>query len=139
MARYPQSGNKSRRVADVLSDHGSPLGKMLKHASFLIQLQHFLSGFLDPAVAAHFQIATIKKDRLILISPSALWATQLRMQAPKLIKSLQDAGYMEIRKIDVRVAPLAEQQREPRRKKPLSEAAKQALDHMSLLKPDAED
>jgi len=139
MARYPQSGKKTRQVAQVLSDHGSSLGKLLKRASFLVQLQHFLSGFLDPGVAAHFQVATIKKDRLILISPSALWATQLRMQAPKLIKYLHDAGYKDIRSIDVRVAPLVEQQQEMRRKKPLSPAAKQALDHMGHLTADGED
>ena len=52
MTRNSQSGKRSHRVADVLSDHGSSLGRLLKRGSFLMQLQHLLSRQLDPALAA---------------------------------------------------------------------------------------
>lgn len=133
MTRYSQSGKKARRVSDVITDHGTSLGKLLKRGSFLMQLQHMLSGYLDPGLAAHYQVATIKGNRLVLISPSASWATLLRMQAPNLLDVLHQAGYTEIKSIQVRVAPLVEEPDETRKKRPLSPAAKQALEAMSHL------
>ena len=133
MTRYSQSGKKLRRVSDVITDHGTSLGKVLKRGSFLMQLQHMLSGYLDPGLAAHFQVATLKGNRLVLISPSASWATLLRMQAPNLLDILHQAGYTEIKSIQVRVAPLVEEPEETRKKRELSPAAKQALEAMSHL------
>jgi hypothetical protein len=139
MARFPQSSKKTLRVAEVLADHGSALGSLLKHASLLMQMEHLLAGFLDPELAAHFQVATIRENRLILISPSASWATLLRMQVPQLVESLHQAGYAGIAFIDIRVAPLVEQPGEFRKRKPLSPAAQQALDQMALLEADIEE
>jgi len=139
MARNPQSGKKTFRVSEVITDHGSSLGNLLRRASMLMQIEHTLAGFLDPGLAAHFQVATIRENRLILISPSASWATMLRLQAPQLIKSLHRAGYPDIEHIDIRVAPLVEQRTYSRKKKALSPAARQALDLMAQLKPDGEE
>jgi len=139
MARFPQSGKKTQRVAEVLTDHSSFLGSLLRHASLLMQLEHLLAGFLDPELAAHFQVATIRENRLILISPSASWATLLRMQVPQIVKSLHRAGYPGIDIIDIRVAPLVDQPVEARNRKPLSPAAQQALDQMARLEADFED
>lgn len=139
MARYPQSGKKSLRVSEVLSDHGSALGRLLKRGSLLMQLQHLLSGFMDPALAANFQVAATRENSLILVAPSASWATLLRMQVPNLLGSLHQAGYTEIESIKVRVAPLVEQPARIRQKRPLSPAAKQALDIISRLGSDKEE
>ncbi len=139
MARFPQSRKKTRRVAEILSDHGSSFGSLLRRASLLMQLEQLLAGFLDPGLATHFQVAALKENRLTLITPSASWATSLRMQVPQLLKSLQRAGYPEINHIDIRVAPLFEQPREIRKKRPLTPAAKQALDQMSRLEADDEE
>ena len=139
MTRYSQSGKKSRRVAEVLTDHGSTLGKLLKRGSLLMQLQHLLAGCLDPAVAAQFQVANVRRGTLVLVTPAASWATLLRMQASNLIETLHQAGYTEIRSIDVRVAPLAEPPKEERKRRPLSPAAQQALDAMHHLGDDSEE
>ena len=133
MTRNSQSGKRSHRVADVLSDHGSSLGRLLKRGSFLMQLQHLLSRQLDPALAANFQVAASSNKRLVLIAPTASWATLLRMQVPNLLGSLHQAGYTEIESIKVRVAPLVEQPARIRQKRPLSPAAKQALEAMHHL------
>ena len=109
MARNPQSGKKIFSISEVFTDTGSSLGILLQRANVLIRIEHLLAGFLDPGLAAHFQVGTIRENRLILISPSASWATTLRMQAAQLIKSLHRAGYTEIEHIDIRVAPLIEQ------------------------------
>jgi hypothetical protein len=139
MTRFSQSGKKTRRVADVITDHGTSLGKLLKRGSFLMQLQHLLSNDLDPGLAAHFQVATVETDRLVLITPSASWATLLRMHASSLLETLHRAGYTEIQSIHVRVAPLVEPPVETRKKRPLSPAARQALDALSHLGEDDEE
>jgi hypothetical protein len=137
MTRHYKSGKGSTRVADVLADKGFSLGRLMKQGSFLMQLHHVLSGFLDPSLAAHFQVAAVRDGKLVLIAPSASWATRLRMQAPSLLGSLHGAGFTELESIQVRVAPLAEPPVKERRKRELSPAAKQALDAMSRLEPDS--
>jgi len=137
MTRFPQSTKPPRRVGEFLSNPGSNpgsrLGNLLERAAYLIQLESLLSGLVDPGLAAQFQVAAARKNRLILISPTASWATRLRMQAPQIISSLHAAGITEIEHIDIRVAPLVRQTVESRSSRPLSSAAKQALEHMALL------
>ena len=134
MTRLPQSGEPTQRVCEILNDPDSSLGNLLERASYLMQLETLLTGLLDSDLAAQFQVAAARKNRLILISPSASWATRLRMQAPRLISSLHAAGVRQIEHIDIRVAPLARQLPGTRSKKPLSAAAKQALGHMAHLR-----
>ena len=138
MTRVPQSGKKVFRVSEVITDHGSSLGILLRRASMLMQIEQLLAGFMESRLAVNFQVATIRENRLILISPSASWATMLRMQAPQLIKSLHRAGHTEIEHIDIRVAPLVEQRASSRKRRPLSPAAQQALDFMARFKADGE-
>ncbi len=142
MARLPKSGKKTFRVSDVITDHGTALGKLLRRASMLMQIEHLLTGFLEPELAGHFQVASLHGNRLVLITPSASRATLLRMQSPQLARSLQRAGVPGIEHIEVRVAPLVEQPAQARKRKALSPAARQALDHMARLetvKEEAED
>ena len=139
MARVPQSGKKTFRVSEVITDHGTSLGKLLRRANSLMQIERLISGCLDPDLANQFQVATVRKNRLILISPSASWATMLRLQAPQLIRALQRAGLSEIEHIDIRVAPLAEQAASTRKRKALSPAARQALDLLAHFEDDEDD
>ncbi len=139
MTRIPQSGRTTQAVSEVLNDPDSSLGNLLERASYLMQLENLLSGLLDSDLAAQFQVAATRKNRLILISPSASWATRLRMQAPHVIRSLQAMGIRQIEHIDIRVAPLARQPDGMRSKKPLSSAAKQALGHMAHLRDKSSD
>jgi len=139
MARNPQSGKKVFRISEVITDHGTSLGILLQRANLLLRIEQLLSGFLHPELAAHFQVAAVRENRLILISPSAAWATQLRMHAPQLIKRLQQAGFPEIEHIDIRVAPLSEQRSDPRKKRELSPAARQALEVMAHIEDDKEE
>jgi hypothetical protein len=139
MSRLPQSGKTTKGVAEVLNDPDSSLSNLLERASYLMQLEALLTGLLDSDLAAQFQVAAARKNRLILISPNASWATRLRMQAPRLISSLHAAGARQIEHIDIRVAPLARQAVGTRSKKPLSTAAKQALGHMAHLRDETSD
>ena len=139
MTRHPQFGKTTQRVGEILNDPDSSLSNLLERASYLMQLETLLTGLLDPDMATQFQVAAARKNRLILISPSAACATRLRMQAPRLISSLQAAGARQIEYIDIRVAPLIRQTVKTRSQKPLSAAAKQALGHMAHLKDETSD
>ncbi len=139
MTRRSQSGKKTSRVSEVLSDHGTSLGGLLKHASLLMQIEHLVTAFLDPGLSAHFQVAAIHGKRLVIVTPGAVWASRLKMQVPQLLDSLHQAGYTQITFIDVRVAPLVEQATDSRKRKRLSPAAQQALDLMNHLVADDED
>lgn len=137
MTRFPQSANSTRRVGELLTntdgDTGSRLGSLLQRAAYLMQLESLLFSLVEPELAAHFQVAAVRKNRLILISPTASWATRLRMQAPQMVSSLHAVGITKIEHVDIRVAPLVLQTPESRSSRPLSEAAKTALVHMANL------
>jgi len=138
MTRFPQYTKTTRRVGEIFTNPGSKpdsrLSNLLQRAAYLMQLESLLSGLVEPDLAAQFQVSAARKNRLILISPTASWATRLRMQAPQIISSLHAAGVTEIEHIDIRVAPLVRQTAESRSSRPLSSAAKQALEHMAHLK-----
>ena len=133
MARVSKSGKTTQRVGEVLNNSGSGLGSLLERANYLLQLESLLTACLEPGLASHFQVAATRKNRLILISSGASWATRLRMQAPHLITALHKAGVKQIEHIDIRVAPIVRQSTVLRSKKPLSPAANQALSHMAHL------
>lgn len=139
MARNSQSGKKFFRISDVITDHGTSLGILMQRATMLVRVEQLLRGFLDSETAIQFQVATIRENRLILISPSASSATQLRMHAPQLVKRLQQSGYPVIEHIDIRVAPITEQRSDSRKQRALSPAARQALDVMSQIEADGEE
>ena len=143
MTRFPQSAKTTRRIGEFLTNPGSKpesrLGNLLQRAAYLIKLESLLSSLADPDLVPHFQVAAARKNRLILISPTAAWATRLRMQAPQIISSLHTAGVTEIEHIDIRVAPLVEQRKSSRKRRALSAAAQQALDFMAQLEDDGEE
>lgn len=139
MARLPKSGKKTFRVSDVITDHGTALGKLLRRAGMLMQIEHLLTGFLEPELAGQFQVAALHGSRLVLITPSASRATQLRMRSPQLIRSLDRAGVPGIERIDVRVAPLVEQPERERKRRSLSPAARQAFDLMARIESGTEE
>ena len=138
MSRYPQSKKSTFQIREVLTDPESNLGNLLKTAAVLKRVQSRLTRLIEPDLATHFQVAAVRKNRLILVTPTAALATRLRMQAPQLIRSLQKSNLAFIEHIDIRVAPLVEQKEQPRKKRPLSPAARQALDYMAELNDDDE-
>lgn len=100
------------------------------------QLENLIQGLVDPDLATRFQVAAVRKNRLILITPTASWATRFRMQAPQIVSALNASGHAGIEHIDIRVAPLVEPEKVQRKRRPLSTAARQALDFMSQLDSD---
>jgi len=136
MTRRSQSGQKTRRVSEILAEPGSSLGSVLKQAARLLRFQKLLQGYLDPALRDHVRVAAIRENELVLITSSAARATQLRVLATSLAKSLRADGCAEIGRIVVRVAPDTLQPDMPSPAKPLSPAAEHALSLMRRLTDD---
>ena len=139
MARSPRSDKAARSPAEILADPATSFGGLLERATLLSQLEHRLGTLLEPALAEHCRVANLRQNRLILLVPSAAWATRLRMDTPRLIGVLRRSGYADLAAIDVRVTPLREEAAPSRGTRPLSPAARQALDLMSRLGTESED
>jgi hypothetical protein len=124
-------------VGDLISDPGNSaaknLGVFYNHARVLAGLDSLLSGYFDPEVATRFQVANLRQDQLILLTPSASIATRLRLQAPELLDFLHVSGYRQIHGLEVRVAPLQRNQLEPKVPRESSPAAKEAADLINQL------
>ena len=109
MSQSPHSRGTPSRVGEVISDPKNNIGALYSHARVLAKLDSLLSGFAGPELAPNFQVANFHQDRLVLIAPSASWATRLRLQATGMLCLLHSAGYHQLRHIDVRVSPLQRQ------------------------------
>ncbi len=139
MARVPQSDKKARSSAEILADPATTFGGLLERASLLLRLERRLGTLLEPALAEQLRVANLRRNHLILLVPSAAWATRLRMETPRLIGALRRSGYADLAAIDVRVAPLREEATPTLGTRPLSPAARQALDLLSRLGAESED
>jgi hypothetical protein len=133
MSRIPQSVKTAHSVGHVLSNSDASLGKLLRHARHLARLEDLLRTLIEPELADRFQVAAARENRLLLITPTAAWATRIRMMAPQLIESLRSSGAQGIEFIDIRVAPLSLEPVVSRIRRPLTPAAAQALEHMAQL------
>jgi hypothetical protein len=147
MARFPRSDKSTVNLSEILSGQGSTndssLGNLLQHAGRLTQLQQLLAAALDPALAAHFQVANLKQNRVVLLASSPAWATRLRMQAADVLAILQRSdlrrsGHPEVVEVEVRVAPLTAPPAPKPGRKALSPAAEQALALMARLRTEDE-
>ena len=139
MARSPQSDKTARSAAEVIADPATSFGGLLERADQLLRLERAVRAMLDPDLAPRFRVANLRQNRLILLAPTAAWATRLRMAAPQLLGSLRRSGHAGIETIDVRVGPMPPDPPEPPGARPLSAAARQALDLMARLGTESED
>jgi hypothetical protein len=129
-ARAPKGINDLERQ---IADGGSSFARVLRHARRLRSIEERIRSRIDRDLADHFEVGALEDGALTLVSPSASWATRLRMQAPDIIRSLHSSGGEEIRKISVRVSPLSRRNPSPRRSRPLSPAARWAFDQFAEL------
>jgi hypothetical protein len=124
-------------VEELISNPGKNtkknLGAFYDHARALAQLDSLISGLLDPDLATRFQVANLRQDHLILITPSASLATRLKLQVPEMLEFLHASGVNQIHDIEIRVAPLQKLQSEPKSRRETSAAAREAADLISQL------
>ena len=139
MSQSPQWRGTVSRVGELITEPGNNLGSLFSHARVLAKLDSLLTGFSDPELATRFQVANIRQDRLTLLTPSAAWATRLRLQTTSMLGFLKASGYAQIRYIDIRISPLQRREPEPKNRRESSPAAKEAADIISSLTDKHED
>jgi hypothetical protein len=139
VARNPQSGKTALRPTDVLASPATSFSGLLERAGLLLRLERLVCSVLEPELAGRVRVANLRQNRLILLTPSAAWATRLRMVAPKVVDDLRRSGFTDVESIDVRVGQLPPEPPAERRARPLSSAARQALDLMARLGKESED
>ncbi len=141
MSQSPHSRGTPYRVGELLSGTGkSPgkntaqsLGAFYDHARGLARLDSLLSGYFDPELAARFQVANLRQDLLILITPSAALATRFKLQVPAILEYLHAAGVHQVHDIEIRVAPLQKPAAEAKSRRETSTAARQAAELINQL------
>ena len=89
----------------MLSDSGSTLGRLLRHAESVNELAGKVARLLDPELRAHCQLANARDGTLVFVCSSAAWSSRLLMQAPDILKSLRAAGVEAFRKVEVKTSP----------------------------------
>ena len=97
MAREP------RNIADLLSDPGSALGRLVAGAAKRKSLIMQVKSCIDPELSEHLIGVNVKDDTLILLSDSAAWATRLRYAGPALCKQLSEQFELTLHKVHVKV------------------------------------
>jgi hypothetical protein len=139
MTRSPDNQSRACNVGELISDKKNTLAKLVSHASILAAVESLLISHVDADLSAQFQVAAMRQDRLVLLTPSAPWATRLRMQTPQILGFLQNTAYSHIAYIDIRVAPLSRDVDDIPVKRHLSSAAELALSQMSHILGDPEE
>jgi hypothetical protein len=139
MVRSPKFQGTASSVGQVISDTGDTLSAVLRHARSLAEMESLLAEYSGSQTAAQFQVAAMREDRLVLLTPTAAWATRLRMQAEQMLRFLQASGYGQLRRIDVRVAPLHHPPVEKKVRRHLSPAAELAFELMHRMSKNSND
>jgi len=133
MSESPHSRGIPSWVGELITNPGGNVGAFYDHARVLASLDSLLSGFLSPDLTNRFQVANLRQDRLILITPSASLATRLRMQTSEILSLLHASGFRQVHYLDVHVAPLQKLQTEPKIRRQISSAALEAAERIAQL------
>lgn len=107
----------SKPVAKFLSAQNSGLHTLLERAHHLQEftlalqkvLQEILPNVTSPELSEHVRFANLRDDTAVITTDTPAWLTQLRYQAPILLKQLkQQPGLQGLRKIQFKILPPAQ-------------------------------
>ena len=105
MSNSEQRRKRVKAVSDLMDQGGGALPRLLLRAQRLQELDQALSDELDPGIAPHVRVANVRDGKLILCTPVAPIGTRLRMEAPRLIATLQRSYPGLFTELDVRITP----------------------------------
>ena len=99
--------NRSGPVYKSLLGKNSEVAHYFTHSEYLLKLTRGLQKVLEPNLAPHFQVASFNGSHLVLTTPSAAWATRLRLQSTGLINILsqQIMEFQGIKSIEIKILP----------------------------------
>lgn len=97
-------------VAKLLFAKNTGLSTLLERAQHLQWLTAVLRDILrdsqSPELAEHVSLTNLRDDTAVLATDSPAWLTQLRYQAPTILKALkQQPGMQALQKIQFKILP----------------------------------
>jgi len=96
----------SKPVANILARKNSALNALLKRAEYLQQLTQALRDSLETQLAAHVTIANLREQTAVITTDAPAWLTQLRYQAPAILRILQTLpGLENLQKVQFKIQP----------------------------------
>jgi hypothetical protein len=121
-----------KAIGQFLTSGSSELSAAIGRARALNKLSTDVLQHLPSGLAHHCQVANYKENILILHAESASWATQLRFQAPAILKLLQEKQIVKNNcRIEVRVRPKAHQPLVPARYAHMSSTTAEVIDYLA--------
>ena len=136
------SHDSQQAITHVLQQDSKVLDALMLKLKQLKQLQQILSEYLDSKLINHCQVANLDNGCLIILTDSALWATQFRFQIPDLLAKLrQHPQLYHLKHIYCKIRPAQNVRRIPEASEPpmsrLSlETSQMILDTASTIKHD---
>ncbi len=129
-------------MADILSGAtpaDAPLAALLRHTQALQNLENALRHCLPEPLNQHFRLARVDAPtRLVLVTDSAVWATQLRYRSRELLEGMARAGGVACRKVEIKIGPLSGPPPRPAPPRPMSAATAQCIHRSAAHIGDAE-
>ena len=100
----------TKPIAKFLSAESNGLHILLERAQYLQQLTYVLReslrGSMNPELAEHVSLGSFHDDTAVVTTDTPAWLTQLRYQAPAILKHLkQQPGLQGTRKIQFKIQP----------------------------------
>ena len=138
MSDSPTKSNRPRSVQALLRNNDAGFAKILKHAKVLNRLDEVLASVLEPALAAHCQVAEFRDHCLVLVCSNASFATRIKMISQQILGSFREEGVPGIERIEIRIAPVNRPQPDVRTRQSLSPAALEALGRFASDSGDAD-
>jgi hypothetical protein len=83
------SHDSQQAITHVLQQDSKVLDALMQKLKQHKQLQQILTEYLDAKLITHCQVANLDNGCLIILTDSALWATQFRFQIPDLLAKLR--------------------------------------------------
>lgn len=134
----------SKSVAKFLSAKNSGLNSLVERAQHLRKLTAILQKVLhdggNPELAEHVNFANLRDDTAVITTDTPAWLTQLRYQAPTILKQLkQQPSLQGLRKIQFKIQPSSQAPiQKPARRAVLSAYSADVLESAASGTEDAE-
>lgn len=114
------SGATQQAITQVLQQDSKLWEGLIIKIKQLKQLNKILHAHLDPKLALHCEVANLDQDCLIVITNSAIWATQFRFQAPALLPLLKQHPLLfQLKTLTCKIQPQIPKHQGPELAKPV--------------------
>lgn len=123
----PRHHKDPQSISGLMKPDNSRFGKLLATAREIEKLNRKLNNALEPALSGLVQVAGIRDNCLILVTPHAALATRLKLDEASIIRSFCHSEKTSIKSLKVRVAPLPQTIQTERQQRQLPEAAQESF------------